>query len=114
MSVAFTLAARSRVDTFKDRVSVQDVVEYLIDCTAWQEDNDTITSATWTAESGASGIANAAITAGVISALVTFNQSGKQLISILLNTAAGIKKKIWLEVYVKDQPLEADDYGYAA
>jgi len=110
MSVNFNLTSKTKVDVFKDNASVQDVTNYQIDCTAWQEDNDTITSAAWSIESGSASIASEAVTAGVVSARITFNQSGKVLLSVLISTAT-VKKKIWIEILVRDRDCLADDYG---
>lgn len=111
MPTQFTLTTKTRVDTFRDVVSIGDAVTYQIDCTPWQEDNSAISSASWTVECGEAGISGQSLVSGVVSALITFSQSGKALISILLSTATQ-KKKIWLEVRAKDLNGSADDYGY--
>lgn len=110
MSVQFTLPSKTRIDSFKDRASINDAITYIFDCAAWQEDNSTITSATWVVESGTASISGQTLSSGIVSALVTFSQAGKALISILLNTATQ-KKKMWLEVGVRDMKIAADDYG---
>lgn len=111
MSVSFTLTSKTRVDTFKSRASIQDVMQHAFDCAAWEGDNAAITSATWTVESGNASISNQAVASGLVTADITFAASGKVLISILLNTAGAAKKKLWLEVRVKDLQYETDDYG---
>lgn len=111
MSVNFTLTSKTRVDQFKDSLSIGDVVKYAIDTTPWQEDNDTVTSATWTNTGGSVAIASQLVSAGIVSAVLTPNQSGTQLIEILLQTASGLKKKIWLQLKVKDIQYSGDDYG---
>lgn len=113
MSVRFTLTSKTKVDVFRDTASIGDVVKYEFDCTAWQDDNDTITSVTWALESGQASIASQALSSGLVSGIVTLSQSGKALISLLLNTATR-KKKIWLEIGVKDLEMPADDYGFTA
>lgn len=113
MTTRFNILAKKPVDTFADVVSLGDVVKYELDATGWQEDNSTITSAVWTVESGSASISNDAVASGVASALVTFSQAGKVLLSVLLNTSSH-KKKIWLEINVKDRQLLADDYGFGA
>ena len=114
MSVSFTLTSKTRVDSFKDTVSIGDAVTYEFDCTPWQEDNNTISSATWTVESGNASISGQSLVSGVASALITFSQAGKALISLLLTTATE-KKKIWLEIRCKDlQAPLGDDYGISS
>jgi hypothetical protein len=111
MSTSFTLPAKTHFDTFKDNVSIGDIVTYEIDCSPWEDDNSTITSATWTVESGQASISGQSVTDGVVSANVTFSQSGKTLISVLLVTAVQ-KKKFWIQVLSKDlQQGTTDDYG---
>lgn len=113
MSTQFTLLSKTRIDRFIDNVSLDDAVTYEIDCTPWEDDNSEITSATWTVESGQAAISGQSLTDGVVSALLTFSQAGKALISILLNTTTE-KKKVWLEVYAKDIQGDMDDYGISA
>ena len=114
MSVDFTLATKTKVDSFKDSASIGDVVKYNIDCTPWQDDNSIITSASWTNQgSGNAGIASQSLVAGVISALVSFTQAGGNLIKIVLTTATQTKT-IWLDIDVKDlsRDCAGDDYQY--
>lgn len=113
MSVRFVLTSKTKVDVFRDTASLNDVIKYEFDLTPWQDDNATVTSVTWTVESGEASIASAALASGVASALVTLNQAGKALISLLINTAS-VKKKIWLEIGVKDLEMPSDDYGFTA
>lgn len=114
MTTDFTLPTKTRIDSFKDIASIEDAVSYRFGCTPWQEDNAAITSVTWVVEYGGASISNEALASGIVSALVTFSQSGKVLISILLNTAT-TKKKLWLEIFVKDKPQYInDDYGLSA
>ncbi len=112
MAKDFILPVKTRFDTFRDNVSINDAETYRFNCTAWEEDNSEITSATWTVEYGQVAVSGAVVSSGVVSALLTFNSSGRSLVSILLNTATQ-KKKIWLEVYAKDKPnFAGDDYGH--
>lgn len=114
MTVAFTLATRSQVDTFRDRCSINDVVKYEFDITPWQDDNSVVTSVEWTnIGSGNASIASQALVAGKASAFITFTQSGWNKIKIVLNTATQ-KKTMWLKVYVVDHNKSGeagDDYG---
>lgn len=111
MSVNFILTSETRVDSFKDVLSLGDVVKYSIDCTPWVEDNEAITGATWTCLSGSVGISNQAVSNGVVSATIAASQAGIAQIAILLATASGLAKKIWLNIRVKDQDVVGDDYG---
>ena len=110
MSTKFTVPARVQKDRFNDVVSINDAITYEFDFTAWQEDNNTITSATWTVETGNASVSNESLSSGVASALLTFSESGYSLISILVDTGTE-KKKVWLETSTKDMKYEPYDYG---
>lgn len=116
MTTNFTLATKTKVDSFRDSASIDDVVKYSIDCTPWQEDNDTITGATWTVDGNSSAsISNQQLSSGVITAFVTFAQAGVQRIRITLTTATRTKV-LWLETSVKDlsRSSAGDDYEYGS
>ena len=110
MSTDFTVTTKTRLDAFKDKVSIGDIATYEFDCTPWQDDNSTITGATWTVESGSASISGQAVSSGIVSAQVSFTQAERVLISILLTTATE-KKKLWLEIICRDYQLPIDDYG---
>lgn len=52
------------------------------DLTPWEEDNGTVTTATWTVKSGQASVSGAALTSSIASALVTASQSGKSRIEV--------------------------------
>ena len=93
-------------DAVEDRVSVGDVKKYEIDPAPWLVGKGTIESVLWHIESGF-----AAINDTGLSALITFNQSGRTLITITITTSTGEKKKLWLKVRSVDRNLYVDDYG---
>jgi len=111
MATTFILPTKTRIDEFTDTVSEGDVTKYSFDCTPWQDDNETITAASWTCIAGAVSITNTLNTAGVVSANIGTNQAGTALITILLQTASGLTKKIWLYLRVKSRLTSGDDYG---
>ena len=86
MTTSFTLATKTRLDTFTDTASVGDVVKYSFDCSPWAEDNAAISAATWTVESGQASISGQALVSNVVTANITFSQSSCVLISILIST----------------------------
>lgn len=110
MSTDFYVVAKAKPDRFQDNVSKGDAVTYSVDFTPWQEENSNITSVTWTSGSGQAAISGQVLTSGVATALITFSQAGKNLISVLATTATQ-KKKVWLEIYAEDVDSEPDDYG---
>lgn len=95
-------------DVTEDRVSINDVKKYELDLAPWLVDKGTVSSIVWKVESGnGPGIA----TPTEESTLITFSQSGKSLISILVTTSTGEQKKIWLKVRAMDRNQYVDDYG---
>ena len=111
MPTSFYVTSNNITEIRKDVTNKGDAVTYSFDFTPWQEDNSAITGVTWTLESGNAAISGEVLTSGVATALVTFSDAGRSLISILATTAAQ-KKKIFLEVRAKDYTANADDYGF--
>lgn len=109
----FTLLTKTKTDKFSDIVSIGDILEYQFDCSPWADDNETVTAATWTVENGTVGISSESVSSNHVSATLTFNQAGKALVSILIQTAGGLQKKMWLDIRIKDEQYPADDYGIA-
>ena len=110
MSTEFVVTAKINPGKFADTVSEGDASTYSIDFRPWQSDNSTITSVTWTVETGTATISNTALSSGIATALITFTQDGLCVISALATTASE-KKKVWIEVNVRDLKYPADDYG---
>lgn len=110
MSTNYNVPAQAKPDRFTDEVSLNDAKLYKFDFTPWQEDNADITSVTWTVETGNAAVSSESETNGVAQALVTFNESGVQLITVLADTGSQ-KKKVWLEVRVHDYKYPDNDYG---
>lgn len=112
MSTTFVVSAKNNPALYQLNVSKGDAEPVSVDFSPWEEDNATITSATWTLETGSAAISGTSLTNAVASALITFSDSGKNIISVLATTATA-KKKVWLEFLAKEQQLPADDYGVA-
>ena len=92
-------------DYFEDRVSVGDVVNYELDFSPWLEGKGTISSTVWTVESG-----NASVNDTDQSALITFSNCGKSMISCLVTTSTGEAKKVWLKTRAEDHKSSPSDY----
>lgn len=110
MSKNYVVAAKINPTRFSDKVSKGDAETYVVDFTPWQEDNSPVTTVTWTLESGSAGISNQSLVSGVASALISFNDAGTQVISVLANTGTQ-KKKVWFEIFAHDLDFIANDYG---
>lgn len=111
MSTDFTLTSKTRVDSFKDNVSIGDAITYAFDLTPWQEDNAAVTGVTWTLDRGEATIGTPALAAGIATALIAFTTHGCVLIALLITTATAVKK-VWLEILVRDEQNNlVNDYG---
>lgn len=114
MATEFYVTAENNPLKHFDVVNKGDAVTYSFDFRPWQEDNSNISSVTWTVEAGNAAVSGASQSSGLATALVTFSDAGKSLISILATTSSQ-KKKVYLEVLAKDQLLAStDDYGFIA
>ena len=111
MSTAFVVTSKDNPRKFYDSVSKGDVVAYRFDFTPWQDDNDTITSVTWTLESGQASISGETLISGVADALVSFPQQGRSVISVLATTATAAKK-VFISIEARDEALEYTEDGY--
>lgn len=112
MATEFYVTAENIPKRYYDITNKGDAVTYSFDFTPWQEDNHAITSVTWTVEAGNVAVSGQALTSGVATALLTFSDAGRSLVSILATTATE-KKKVFLEVLARDQlQTFADDYGF--
>lgn len=94
------------------QLAMKDGIETVqFDFSPWAEDNGTVSSVTWTTESGSAGISGEALSANVASAQITTSSQGGSMIRL---KAVGITdtKVINLRVYAKDPRQAADDYGF--
>ena len=101
MATDFIITSENNPETFNNTMSKGDAVTYSFDFTPWEEDNSTITSATWTVEAGQAAITGKTLTSGVITGLITTAESGGSLIKLIATTATEIKV-IWLDLMAKD------------
>ena len=112
MATDFTITSENNPQLFRDTTSKGDAVSYSFDFTPWEEDNNTITSATWTVEVGQAVISNETLTSGILTALITTSESGGSLIKLVATTGTQIKS-IWLDILAQDfKVLQAgNDYN---
>lgn len=111
MSKLIRIPANSTKNIFEARVSKGDIVTYEIDFTAWEEDNNTITSVTWLTESGGIGISNIVLNNGITTALLDFTDCCDGLVSVVVDTGTE-KKKIWFRIRSEDHDNFSSDYSY--
>lgn len=86
MARDYFITARNNPDVFRDVQKKGGVETYTFDASAWAEDNNTITTATWSVEKGNATISGQALASNVASAQVSFPEAGGSLIKLLLDT----------------------------
>lgn len=102
----YVVTSSGKPDYYEDRVSVGDVVKYEFDFAPWLEDKGTIASVVWTVVAGGIGFTDDETTA-----LLTFNSAGRSIVTCLVTTSTGEKKKVWLSLKAVDRN-SIDDYGF--
>ena len=110
MATKYYVTSENNQNPLKD-VSFKGAIKtYSFDFSPWAEDNNTVTSITWTNESGQASISGQALANNVATAQVTFAEDGGNLISVLADTGTE-KYKVFLDVLAKDPKRQANDYG---
>lgn len=101
----YVITANGKPDRFEDNVSAGDVVEYSFDFSPYLEGKGSITDTIWTVEMG-----NASLVDTDQSALITFTYAGTSIITCLITTSSGEKKKVWLLIRAKEYDEGITDY----
>ena len=105
-----TIQAFQNPLTFKDSVNIDSAKTYNIDYSAWSEENNNISTMTWTVKSGNAAVSNKTLSSNVATALITFSQVGKSLIQIKADSGTEIFTT-YLELLVKDPNMAfVNDY----
>ena len=111
MATEFVITAEDNPEIFRDNAFKSGATTYSFDFSPWAEDNNTVTTATWTLEAGQATISGEALSSNVATALVTFSQSGGALIKLVASSSSEIYVT-WLDVLAKDpKALTHRDYG---
>jgi len=111
MAKNYVITARYNPQKFKDSQYKDGVETYSFDLSPWAEDNNTVTTATWTVKAGQATVSGQALASNVASAQVTFGSEGGNLIQIKCATGTETYV-IWLDVLAKDPEMPTDDYSY--
>lgn len=98
--------------TFKDAVNIDSAKKYQIDYSPWAEENNNVTTVTWTVQSGNASVSAEALSSNVASALITFSSAGRNLIQVKADTGTEIFVT-YLNIYVRDPEYDfTNDYGF--
>lgn len=110
MAKEFVVTSENNPDIFRDLDFKGGAKTYSLDFSQWAQENNTVTSATWTTESGQAAISGQALSNNVATALVTFSESGGSLIKIIADS--GTEKFVtFIDVVSKDPNRIVEDYG---
>lgn len=96
-------------DPLKDRVFIGDITEYEVDFSPWSEKYGTVTSVTWTVESGQAAVSGETLSSNVATANVSTSKEGKSLVRIKATTGT-LTKSFYLSILAYDPDEEFDDY----
>jgi len=111
MTNSFVIRANGNPQKFTDVTFKGAAVTYSFDFAPWAEDNSTVTSVSWSVESGDASISGATLTGTMASALVTTPEAGRSVIKITATT--GTEKYVaYLDVLAKDLQCPVSDYGF--
>lgn len=109
----FVITANENPEVFKDVTHKGVEEKYVFDFTPWCEDNESIIGASWETDSGTAGIINPQNDSNVLSATLSFQDSGSNLIKV--TAATGTSTYVAnLEVTAKDPHYNPDDYGFCS
>ena len=89
-----------------------DVKKISVDFSSWVDDNGTVTSVTWTTESGQASIGTKTLSSNVASAILTTSEAGGSMLKITA-TDGTHTEALYIRVLTKDpQAVTAiPDYG---
>lgn len=107
----YVITANNNQGIHKDRAYKDSVVTYQFDFSPWAEDNNSVSTVTWTSKSGQASISGEALASNVATAQVTFSEAGGNLIQVKADTGTEIYTA-HLDILVKDPSrLATNDYG---
>lgn len=110
MATEFYITADNSKQKFEDLTYKGQAKTYSFDFTAWVEDNNDISSVTWTVKSGNAAVSGQSLTSNVASALIGFTDSGRSLIEIKATTSSEVMIAN-LDVVCRDLNATNEDYG---
>jgi hypothetical protein len=113
MAKSFTIRANDNPRVFRAVQPEDGADTFSFDFSPWAEDNNAVSSATWSVESGQASVSGESLASNVASALITTSESGKSLIKLTADTGTEIYV-VWLSLKAYEPELQSDDYGLCA
>jgi len=106
----YVITSEDNQQIFSDANNKGAAITYQFDFNPWSEDNNAITSVTWTIKSGQATITNEVLSSNVASSLITLNEIGGALIEVTADTGTQIYVT-FLDILARDQQRIVRDYG---
>jgi len=101
MTRKYHITAEENPNVFKDQFNINGKRSYSLDFSPWAEDNNTLTSVTWTVKTGQASVTSEALSSNVVTANIEATQEGRSIIEILADTGTE-KYSAYLNLYVRD------------
>lgn len=108
------IRAYNNLYRFTDRVNINTVKSYELDFGAWCEDNGSLVTAVFTTNSGQASITSQSLTSNIATALITFNQIGRNLIKLVGTAASGQVYVVYIDIVVYDPAIQTiNDFPFS-
>lgn len=101
----YVVTSSGKPDYYELRANIGEVVKIELDFAPWLETRGTNSSTVWSLVKGSLSFTNS----GTI-ATVTLNSAGRSLLTCLVTSSTGEKKKVWL--LIKAEDLDNGDPSY--
>ena len=101
MSKDYYVRAVDNPNIMQDQFNINAKRTYNFDFSPWSEDNNNITSATWTVKTGQASITGQSLSSNVATAQIEGTEEGRSIIEILADTGTE-KYSAYLNLYVRD------------
>jgi hypothetical protein len=109
MAKEYVIRARDNINSHKDQFNIRGKRTYSFDFTPWAEDNNTVTSVTWTSKHGQASITGQALASNVATAQIEATEDGRNLIEVLADTGTE-KFSAYLDIFVRDPDKYYSEY----
>lgn len=107
----FYVTSQKSPERFDDYGFIDSKTEYKFDFSQWAEEFGTVTTVTWTVQSGQAIISGQALASNIATALITMSQPGNNLIQVkATNGTETVIANLYLAV--KDPQSGTDAYGF--
>jgi len=106
----FFVANEQRIQVREILHFADDIKKHSVDFSMWVDDNATVTSVTWTVESGSASISNESLTSNKSTITVTTTESGFSMLKAVA-TDGTHSEAVYIRLRARDpQEFPIDDY----